>query len=319
MARDQELMERLAAADPLRDGEQLTPEDQREADALLARVLATPVESLSRLPRRMLAVAGAACVAVAVLVAVDLLDTDTQVPGVVDRAVAAVTRAGAVYHVVELTTARVSPETDSWTPRDVISESWYTSDGRLHRTAFAVRDGRRGRLMEDFAGQRLPGRRSGSALRWDGFTNTISESGWFRSDGGVPSLDSSQDPGAQLRALEEQGRLRVDGTTSVDGRRAYRLVSDTIIVDGNEIDIEFTVDAETYLPLSQRAVTDVEDGPTLDIRTRYRVYERLPLDDTTDRLLALDPHPGAKCSEFAHELTEERDLGFPNPCAAGDR
>ena len=30
---------------------------------------------------------------------------------------------------------------------------------------------------------------------------------------------------------------------------------------------------------------------------------------------ALDPHPGAKCSELAHELTEGKDLGFPNPCA----
>jgi hypothetical protein len=30
-----------------------------------------------------------------------------------------------------------------------------------------------------------------------------------------------------------------------------------------------------------------------------------------------DPHPDAKCSEFAHKLTEQRDLGFPNPCATG--
>ena len=37
-----ELMERLAAADPVRDREPLTPEAQREADAMLARLLATP-------------------------------------------------------------------------------------------------------------------------------------------------------------------------------------------------------------------------------------------------------------------------------------
>ena len=39
-----ELMERLAAADPVRDREPLTPEAQREADAMLARLLATPVD-----------------------------------------------------------------------------------------------------------------------------------------------------------------------------------------------------------------------------------------------------------------------------------
>ena len=43
-----ELMERLAAADPVRDREPLTPEAQREADVMLARLLATPVTE----PRR---------------------------------------------------------------------------------------------------------------------------------------------------------------------------------------------------------------------------------------------------------------------------
>ena len=42
----------------------------------------------------------------------------------------------------------------------------------------------------------------------------------------------------------------------------------------------------------------------------------LTKDEGTAGLLALDPHPDAKCSQFAHELTEERDLGFPNPCPA---
>ena len=51
MRRHDELMERLAAADPVRDPEELTPEDQREADALLARLLATPVEPAAE-PRR---------------------------------------------------------------------------------------------------------------------------------------------------------------------------------------------------------------------------------------------------------------------------
>ena len=104
-----ELMERLAAADPVRDREPLTPEAQREADAMLARLLATPVteprRSRSRVRPRALAVAGAACVALAVFIAINLLGSKAPGPSVVDRAVAAVSRGG-VYHVVERMTVR---------------------------------------------------------------------------------------------------------------------------------------------------------------------------------------------------------------------
>jgi hypothetical protein len=328
MPRERELMERLAAADPLRDAEQLTAEDQREADALLARLLAGPVAPAaeprrprSRLRRRALAVAGAACAAVAALAAIDLVDPDTPGSHVVDRAVAAVTRAGVVYHVLEFTTASAPslPEAALRAPQTALIESWYTSDGRLHRKVFAVREGQKGRLVEDFAGRQHPDRTSGSALLWDPSYNTISESGWGSIDTDVPYLDSFADPGAQLRALQEQGRLRVAGTTSLDGNRAYRLVSDKSTVLGEEVEVEYTVDAESYLPLSRRVSAERGGEPTQEVVTRYRSYERLALDDATGRLLALDPHPDAKCSEFAHELTEERDLGFPNPCTAGGK
>jgi hypothetical protein len=98
-----------------------------------------------------------------------------------------------------------------------------------------------------------------------------------------------------------------------DGRDRRRTCRDEV-----ETKIEFAVDAESYLPLSQR-VSMEGGGMTVDVLTRYRIYERLALDDESARLLALDPHPDAKCSEFAHELTEDRDLGFPNPCTAGGR
>lgn len=321
MPRHDELIKRLATADPLRDGEQLTAEDQRVADALLTRLLATPVAPevkprRSRTRHRGLALAGAVCAAVAAFAAVDLLDSDSSGSGVIDRAVAAVSRHDAVYHIVEFTTAKATPPLDGRQPPPVIAESWYTSDGRLHRTAFVVRDGQRGRMAEDFAGRRLPGRTSGSALRWDGFTNTITESGFARGTGDLPYLDSFAGPATQLRALERDGRLKLDGTTSVDGRRAYRLVSKEIEVRGDYTStIEFTVDAETYMPLTQHITNKVEGGRTLEAMIRYRTYEQLPLDAEADRLLALDPHPNAKCSKFAHELTGEKDLGFPNPCA----
>src|SRR3954452_789017 len=114
-----ELMERLAAADPVRDREPLTPEAQREADAMLARLLATPATEprRPRLRPRALAVAGAACVALAVFIAINLLGSKAPGPSVVDRAVAAVTRGG-VYHVVELMTVRGPDQ-----PTEIDSES----------------------------------------------------------------------------------------------------------------------------------------------------------------------------------------------------
>ena len=324
MRQDQDVIERLAAADPMRDAEQLTPEDQREADALLERLLATPEEPAaaprspgSRLRRGALLTTGAACAAVAALAAVDLLDSDTPAPGVVDKAVAAVTRAGVVYHVVEFIDPRVSHvDVPEEVPPKVIAESWYTSDGRHHRKGFSVRDGEKDQLMEDFAGRRVPGRRFVQALVWQRLTNRIGESGLGGAgEESVPTLDSFQDPGSQLRALQQEGRLTFAGTTEVDGERAYRLSSDEIEMRGDRVRVEFTVDAETYLPLTKRLSLELANGAQLDTDIVFRVYEQLPVNDETSKLLALDPHPGAKCSEFAHGLTEERDLGYPNPCA----
>jgi hypothetical protein len=318
MRRHDELMERLAAADPVRDREELTDEDQREADALLARLLATPVEPAPapraprfQLRRRALAVAGAACAALAAFAAIDLVDSDAPGPGVVDRAIAAVTRAGSVYHVVEHMTFRSESAPEA--SQALYFESWHTPDGRLHRKTFRVRDGQKGRLVEEFAGRRRPGSATGAALQWDAASNTIGESGF--ADGDAPFLGPFEDPGSRLRALREQGRLRVAGTTTVDGKRAYRLVSGTFTANEDTVSVEVAIDAESYLPLSQRLTLETGAGDKLETLTRYRTYERLALNDESRQRLALDPHPGAKCSELAHELTEDRDLGFPNPCA----
>ena len=80
------------------------------------------------------------------------------------------------------------------------------------------------------------------------------------------------------------------------------------------MEVEIAVDAKTYLPLTQRLTLTMAAGPKVVALTRYSVYERVALNDKTERRLALDRHPGAKCSAGAHELTE-KSLGYPNPCA----
>jgi hypothetical protein len=328
MRPDRDPMQMLAAADPVRDSEQLTPEEEREADALLTRLLATPPAGIEprssgrrRVRRWALAAAAVVGAAAAVLAATSLVDSDAPGGGIVERAVAAVTQDDVIYHVVERSHMRASFEPGG--DRTHYVESWYTSDGRIHQRTFAAKGGRKGRLLEDWAGRRIPGRRVNPRLRWDAWTNTISEGGFGPGpDTGAPGIDPFADRGAQLRRLQAEGRLRVAGTTRVGHRSAYRLVSGPVSdpeVDGVER-VEFLVDADTYLPLAERfwsrsRSTDPEH-PISRIRIviRFLVYERLPLNEKNRAFLDLDPHPGAKCSQFAGELRGDKGVGFPNPC-----
>jgi hypothetical protein len=312
-------LKRLAAADPLSGGERLTPDEEREAEALLARLLAEPVSAEERRgpslrPRRLaLAATAVACVAAAAFVASNLVDSDSPAPGVVERAVAALTREDSVYHVLERTRATTNiPEGE----RAVYFESWYTTDGRIHRKTFASSGEGRGRLVGEEAGRRRPGRRGGRLLRYFPGQNTITEGGFATGSSPAPGIDPFGDPGAQLRALQEQGRLRAAGATEVDGRPAYRLVSGPVMrpdAPPQEERVEFLVDVDTYLPLAQRYSIGTDTEREMGFSTRYLVYERLPLNAETSGLLALDPHPGAECSPHAGR---EVELGFPNPCAA---
>jgi hypothetical protein len=316
-------MERLAAADPLPDAERLTTEEQREADALLGQLLATPVSPerrparTPRLRRWGIAAAATGCVALAAFAAANLLDSEAPGPNVVELAVAAVSTDDAVYHTVD----RRRVEGSDFLPatQTAYFESWHTTDGRMHQKAYAARGERRGRLIGDFAGRRTPGRRGGPAMRWDASTNTIYSNrfGSVTGSRGAPSIDPFGDPGAGLRAFEAQGRLRLAGKTRVDGRDAYRLTSGTVegFAPHTRDRVVFIVDAETYLPLSTHFSNRSADGGRLVLHIRYLVYERLPLNARTLAQLDLDPHPGAKCSPGAGETMGRGSLGFPNPCA----
>jgi hypothetical protein len=323
MRPNHDLMERLAAADPLPDAERLSPEEQREADSLLTQLLATPVAperrpaARPRTRRWALAATASAGVALAAFAAGNLLDSDAPGPDVIELAVAAVSAEDAVYHTVD----RRRVEGSDFLPatQTAYFESWHTTDGRLHQKAYASRGERRGRLIGDFAGRRAPGRRGGPAMRWDASTNTIYSNrfGSVTPSRGAPSIDPFGDPGASLRAFEAQGRLRLAGKTRVDGRDAYRLTSGTVegFAPRTRERVVFMVDADTYLPLSTHFSQRAPDGGRLVLHIRYLVYERLPLNARTLAQLDLDPHPGAKCAPGADETMGRGSLGFPNPCA----
>ena len=312
-----DLMERLAAADPVAGGERLGTEQQREADALLERLLATPPEPSPQRPRRrwpQLAVA-TALVAVVVFAALSLLDSDEgPTPNIVARAVAALTQKDAVYHAVYIGRMRSTefPEEHA----NPYVETWHTTSGRLHWRTYAERDGRRGRLLQDFAGQRRPGRLGGPALTYEARTNTIFESGFGRDTSvkGAPGVDQF-DPGGSLKQLEDEGRLKVAGEVEIDGRRAYRLVSDAVKSSGGTVQrSEIIVDAESYLPRKQRLFVRAPNGMTTLVVWDYLEYERIPLSRKSSALLDFDPPAGAKCRPGTERPERKGSLGFPNPC-----
>jgi hypothetical protein len=298
-----DLMERLAAADPVREDEAPGP----EAEALLARLTTTPVEPRRR-PRRRPLVAVAAGVAVAAAAFVALNPGGAGVDqAIAAKVVAALTRGDSVYHLLQ----RKETIGDSLGGPEgpFLEESWYASDGRRHEKYFADDNGRRGRALEESAGTRVPGH-EGAQLRWVAEQNEIFYDGLppTSGTGKLPALDPTGDPAATLRALQARGALKVDGETA-DG---YRLVSDPIEDESGTYRFEYIVDKTTYLPRSQRW-TLTRGSQTLGLKIDYLSYERLPLGAKAGAQLRFGKHPRAKCSAEANQPSDEM-LGFPNPC-----
>ena len=317
MSNAQNLMDRLTAADPVADAGPLSPEGRREADALLEHLLAAPAEGPRERQGRRWPRLAVATVAVALLVfaALSLLDSDDgPAPNVLAKAVAALTQKDAVYHAVLTAHVHGSDVPKSrFTP---LYETWHTAGGRMHWRTYIEKNGRRGRLVEDFAGQRRPGRLGGPGLRWESRSNEIYEFGFGRDPNihGAPTVDPFA-PGRGLRELQAEGRLRVAGEVEVDGRKAYRLLSPTVRGTGGSRErSEIVVDAKSYLPRLQRLFVRAPTGSTMAVVWRYRLYERLPLNDRTSALLDFDPPARARCRPGTGHLIHKGSLGFPNPC-----
>lgn len=284
-------IERLAAADPLRDGELLTESEQREADALLARLLA---EEPERAPRRhtrrwLPAVAATAAAAVLALVAIDVLDEDVPGPSIVERAVAAVSDANAIYHTVEVL---------KFGHQHAYREAWYGPNDVSRQKVYDYRDGRRSKLLiEEVIRPRLTrtGHQGGLATVFDAERNVIQRIRMGRSlHSPFPTIDQSKDPAAGLRELERQGRLRLAGSERFEGRKVYRLVGVVHLPDGRIDRLIYLVDADSYYPVFLRWVSAQHGSARARFEARFSTYERLPDTAENRKLLRMDPHPGAR-------------------------
>jgi hypothetical protein len=309
-----ELMERLAAANPMPADEPPTAAEQRNVDALLERILATPQAPAA--PRRSLvrrvtpAAALLAAVVVAVVVVIDLVGSEEDGGGIVDRALAAVSQEDVIYAVTERRTSTSSPLTPglevSPDERGYVRYWLWAGDERSRFLMYDMRaDGSRGRLESEVTAH-------DRRLTWFmARSNTISVREPPRQDrddeparGGFPGFSPFAEPGAQLRAEVDEGRLRVGGRTTVRGRRAYRLVSERRSGPGFEDErVTYLVDARTYLPLELRVrivfkQSRFEPGgggrELARLRIEYLRYEALPVTDENKALLEMGEHPGAR-------------------------
>lgn len=315
-----ELMERLARANPAPSGEPLTADERREADALLERIVAepAPAETPPRLrvpPLRRVATAAAVLVlaALGAVVAIDLLGSgDDGGGGIVDRAAAAVSQEDVIYAVTvrqTMTSRSLTPGFKATPDERGFARQWLWAGGRRSRfLAYELRpDGSRGALQSEITFD-------GDRMEWfiaDSDTITVGkvpgpDGPEQAEDTGFPGFSPFADPGAQLRAHVDSGRLRVAGRTIVRGRTAYRLVSEPrdLPRDGIEGErVAYLVDTRTYLPLEVRArvifATSrfVPGGPGRELsraRIEYLRYEPLPVTDQNEALLDMGEHPSAR-------------------------
>ena len=314
-----DLMERVSRVNPVASGEPATPDERREADALIERILtdAAPVRAPAhrlRVPlrRAIPAAAALALAAVAAVVAIDLLGSDDESPGgIVERAAAAVSQEDVIYATTErmtISSRSLTPGFEAAPDERGFGRQWLWAGGQRSRfISYELKaDGSRGALESEmvFDGDRMQWYDADSNLITKGDLSEPDDSEPPEDDG-YPGFDPFSDPGAQLRAHVDSGRLQVAGRITVRGRPAYRLVSEPRDARGGVRDetVTYLVDARTYLPLEirMRAIfltsKMVPGGPGRELaraRIEYLRYKALPVTDKNKDLLEMGDHPGVR-------------------------
>ena len=202
----------------------------RPPDRRAAAATAPPCRCAGSLPRPRSSPLSAVLAAV---VAIDLVGSEERSGGIVERAVAAVSRENVIYAITERADGhhrgRSRPAATRSRPRAAARPFLALGRGRARFTPSGI-----GSLPN---GMPRPAARGGGRPRpsgWFGSTRRRGSRGMCvdpRTARRNPPrqrlsrLQPGSDPGAQLRAHVESGRLRVAGRAVVRGRSAYRLVS----------------------------------------------------------------------------------------------
>ena len=305
-ARQTDLLDRLAAADPVAERAPETADERREAAVLLDRVLATPVAvparrrrrgraALPRPPRLAFVAAAAVVLASMALIARDILDSGPGRDAVAARAYATVTDPDVIFHSVSVMTSRIQGPGPDEIDQTLV-ETWASGRGDgLRQVIYSYEDGRRGKQEFERGFDRRGGFVGGGGF-------PVGRSVVDLSDGpgkaeSVPGGDGRRfDPTAAFKKAYKTGRVRFEGERVLRGRAVYVLVVDhpperNAAGSGSSRGSEtFVVDRRSYLPIEVRAsgggVLDGERFRTSVVH-RFQVYEKLPR--TPENLAALQP------------------------------
>lgn len=106
---------------------------------------------------------------------------------------------------------------------------------------------------------------------------------------------------SDILALLQSGKVLVVGHVTVDGRDAIKLESS----DGKQV---YIVDASTYDPIEW-----TQTGHGGGVTIRFPVYEKLPVDDQSTRLLSLQAqYPGARVVRDVHAYMSAESRLYPH-------
>lgn len=304
MTRTDDLLTRLATADPVATADAPTAEEERQAAQLLERVLASPAhEQPARAPsrRRPLLVrrglVGAAFAATLAVALVLVLSPSQR--SFADRAYAAVT-APELFHVVVRSSHDIpdlgAAPGERREAGTVETQAWYDTAAPAFHTVHRVVRGDRDVLLADEAA----GDQNGIVARsGDEPPSPIAE---IEPDGSTKDVFPERfDPTAKTKAALRDPDIREDGEVTVDGRRARRLVIDVpdqpavgpspAVVDATQIVL---IDAETLYPIEFREQAFfVREGvrEQISMVTRYTTFETLPRTPENLRLLKMGARP----------------------------
>ena len=274
------LMDRLSAANPV-------------AEEPVAPPFAPPARK--RRSRRPPALAFAAVAALAAFVV-----ATSSSPNVVAHAQEALGASDQIIHTVTVT--RVYQKNGQVQPRPAVkvdgkspaaisdrTERWVAFDPARQRTRMFL-DGRDGTVETidfDYAGgtlrMRQPWESSVQTRRIDART--------FEAMLSDPSpAQAGGDPVAGVRAMLDDGRLRADGETRVNGREVVRLVGHQDPpppLDGARgfaVDVEYLVDASSYDPVQVTLRRSDQGHPAGSSVITFETFERLPMDPALLRI-----------------------------------
>lgn len=298
MTASDDLLTRVAAANPVATTDDATPDQKREAELLLDRVLASLTQEPPprRATHRGLVAVGVAASLVAVLMLVLVLSPSER--GLAERAYAAMTAPEFFHVVVRTTSDRPDLNAPPGERREVETteqEAWYdTRSVDFHWISRTIRGDGSSRVEMEAAGTR-----DGTVVRLDGQTGGVTR---IDEDGSTSkSIPERFDPTADTKAFLRDPDAREAGEVTIDNRRARRLVIDRpdwraegptpAIVEQTGVVL---IDAQTLYPIEWREQAFyVRDGirERASIVVRYTSFETLPRTTENLRLLKIGARP----------------------------